>query len=87
MIRKIDEVGRVVLPAEYRRELGIKENDELRLILCHDGIKIEKPYSGCVFCGSAINLVGLGALFACRTCIERLYEAEEGDALYLILPE
>lgn len=82
MIRKVDELGRIVLPAEYREILNIHEKDELEISLKPDEITIRKPICGCHFCGAVVDLVRLGKDYVCRPCIERLYRAEVGEALY-----
>jgi AbrB family looped-hinge helix DNA binding protein len=44
IVRKIDDLGRVVIPAEYRRVLGIKEGDELEIELDNDRVSIRPRY-------------------------------------------
>jgi transcriptional pleiotropic regulator of transition state genes len=61
MTRKVDELGRIVLPAEYREALNIHEKDELEISLkAADEITIKKPVLGCHFCGAAVDLVRIG---------------------------
>ena len=38
--RKIDPLGRIVLPSEFRKELGVKEGEEVEMFLISDGIYI-----------------------------------------------
>ena len=45
VVRKVDEIGRYVLPIEIREKLGIKENDELCITTDNDFIKLEKKAS------------------------------------------
>ena len=40
IVRKIDDLGRIVVPAEMRRVLGIREGDELEIVLDGDHVKI-----------------------------------------------
>jgi len=84
MVRKVDELGRIVLPIEYRKALGIREKDSLELILEPDRISIKKTELGCHFCGAAVNLVNIGSEYVCRDCIDRLHGAKEGEVLYPI---
>ena len=44
LIRRIDDLGRVVVPKEIRRSLGIKEGDPLKIFTTRDGEIIFKPY-------------------------------------------
>lgn len=82
MMRKMDELGRIVLPVEYRDALNIHEKDELEISLKADEITIRKPILGCHFCGAAVDLVRIGNKCVCRPCIERLYHAKVGEVLY-----
>jgi transcriptional pleiotropic regulator of transition state genes len=82
MIRKVDELGRIVLPIEYRDALNIQEKDELEISLKTDEITIRKPILGCHFCGAAVNLVQIGNECVCKLCIERLHNARVGEVLY-----
>ena len=82
MIRKVDELGRIVLPAEYREALNIKAKDDVDLNLEKGKITIQKAVSGCHLCGAATNLVRMENEYFCRSCIQRLHEAKVGDVLY-----
>ena len=84
MRRKIDNLGRIVLPAKYRQELHIQKNDELDIHVSATEIIIKKPVPGCIFCNAALNLVRIDNLCVCRPCIERLHHAKTTDALYPI---
>ena len=52
MVRKIDDLGRIVVPAETRRLFNIHEGDELEIGVENDAIVIRKLEASCVFCGS-----------------------------------
>ncbi|MGD2051629.1 MAG: AbrB/MazE/SpoVT family DNA-binding domain-containing protein, partial [Acidimicrobiia bacterium] len=52
MVRKIDDLGRIVIPAETRRLFHIREGDELAISVDEDSIIIRKLEAACVFCGS-----------------------------------
>lgn len=82
MTRKVDELGRIVLPMEYRKALDIKERDEVDLALESDKITIQRPVLGCHFCNSVADLVQIGNEYVCRACIQRLHEAKTGEVLY-----
>lgn len=73
MIRKtVDQLGRIVLPAEYRRELHIESGEEIGITISANQIIIKKAGLGCDFCNSEETLAPIGNLHACRSCIERL---------------
>lgn len=71
-IRKIDELGRVVVPMEIRKILDIKEKDSLGISLVDNGIfiKKEKPY--CIFCNSISSLKNFNNKHICTNCIQKL---------------
>ena len=53
IIRKIDELGRIVLPIELRRTLDIAERDELEIYLDDDKVVLKKYEPSCIFCNSS----------------------------------
>ena len=57
IIRKVDELGRIVLPIELRRTLDIAERDELEIYMENDRIILQKFEPACVFCGSSRALL------------------------------
>jgi len=87
MIRKVDELGRIVLPIEYRQALNIKERDEIEITLNTNEITLKKYIFGCYFCGSAADLVRIGDKAACRSCGERICTAKDDEVLYPISVE
>lgn len=52
IVRKVDELGRIVIPMELRRTLGIGEKDALEIFVSSEGIILRKYAPGCVLCGS-----------------------------------
>ena len=60
IVRKVDELGRIVLPIEMRRTLDIAERDPLEIYVEGDGIVLKKVQSACVFCGKKHLFGGLG---------------------------
>ena len=72
IVRKVDELGRVVLPIELRRTLNIDIKDPLEIFVDGDGIVL-KPYRPCcVFCGEGDNTVSHMGKIVCKNCIEQL---------------
>ena len=45
--RKMDGTGRVIIPAEYRKYLNLKCDDNIEFIPCKEGILIRKAIQGC----------------------------------------
>ncbi len=75
IIRKVDELGRIVLPIELRRTLDIMERDELEIYLDHDRIILQKFEPSCIFCGSSHGLVQYRGKNICQDCIHNMRNA------------
>lgn len=71
-VRKIDELGRIVLPIEIRQCLDIKEKDSLNIFLKDDGIFIKKNVPSCTFCNSTSDLKHFNKKIICDSCINTL---------------
>jgi transcriptional pleiotropic regulator of transition state genes len=80
--RKVDRLGRVVLPAELRKELEISEGDLLEIAVDDDGrIVLEKVALRCVFCrrsAPAVELREFELQVVCSTCVEKLVADSDG---------
>ncbi len=72
MIRRVDELGRIVLPVEFRRNLNIEERDELEIYMETDRIVIEKFEPLCIFCSSSRDLVTYSGKNVCQSCIRKM---------------
>ena len=72
IIRRVDELGRVVLPIEIRRTLEISERDELEIFMDNDQIVLEKFHRSCVFCGEERSLVLFHGKTVCEECLREL---------------
>ena len=72
IIRKVDELGRIVLPIELRRVLDIAERDELEIYTENDRIILQKHQTSCVFCGGTHALTVYKDKHVCSTCIRNL---------------
>lgn len=75
MIRKIDGLGRVVLPIELRRALEIHEGDALEISVAEDAIVLRKAARACTFCGSHDDLIPFREKHICARCKEELSRA------------
>ena len=72
--RKIDDLGRLVLPVEIRRDLGIKEKDSLEIFIDEDRIVLQKYQPACSFCNNMDDIVLFEGKRICRNCIHKLKE-------------
>ncbi|MHB1419979.1 MAG: AbrB/MazE/SpoVT family DNA-binding domain-containing protein [Bacillota bacterium] len=68
IVRKVDELGRVVIPIELRRTLGIDEKDALEIYVDHERIILKKYEPACVFCGNAEEIQNYRGKNVCREC-------------------
>jgi len=72
--RKVDELGRIVLPIEIRRSLGIEERDALEIYLENDAIMLKKWHPNCVFCGSTEEVITYKEKYVCKNCLKSIKE-------------
>ncbi|MBQ8351156.1 MAG: AbrB/MazE/SpoVT family DNA-binding domain-containing protein [Clostridia bacterium] len=72
MVRKIDELGRIVLPIEIRNTLGIESRDSLEIFVEGDKIVLAKYQPTCLFCGNGQNVLYFHSKMICRDCLEQL---------------
>lgn len=72
IIRKVDELGRIVIPIELRRVLDIEERDELEIFMENDRIVLQKYEPSCVFCSSSLGLVSYRGKNVCQDCIRSM---------------
>jgi AbrB family transcriptional regulator, transcriptional pleiotropic regulator of transition state genes len=72
MVRKIDDLGRIVVPAETRRLFNIHEGDKLAITVENGGIVLRKLEASCVFCGATERLEDFEGRGVCSDCRMRL---------------
>ena len=72
IIRKVDELGRIVLPIELRRTLDIAERDELEIYMEGDRIILQKFEPSCIYCSSSRELVSYRGKNICQECIRSM---------------
>lgn len=72
VVRKIDELGRIVLPSELRRVFGIKEGDELEISVDGERVILEKRRDVCVFCSGDDPVIDFRGRSVCETCAQEL---------------
>ncbi len=68
MVRKIDDLGRIVVPAETRRLFNIHEGDQLTISVENDTIVLRKLDATCTFCGSTDSVTPFKGKGVCVTC-------------------
>jgi transcriptional pleiotropic regulator of transition state genes len=70
--RRVDALGRIVLPAELRRSLGITEGDQLDIRELDGTIVMAKHNDACALCASEEDLVAFRDRYVCSSCIAQL---------------
>lgn len=72
IVRKVDELGRIVLPIELRRTLDIDERDSLEIYVDNGTVVLRKFEPSCVFCNDSEDIVSYRGKSICRKCMEEL---------------
>lgn len=72
IVRKVDELGRVVIPIELRRTKDISEKDALEIFTEGDTIILKKYHPACIFCGQAKDVRNLKGKNVCPKCISEI---------------
>jgi len=72
IVRKVDELGRVVLPIDLRRTLDIAEKDALEIYVDGATIILKKYEPACIFCDNAKDITGYKGKNICSECLESL---------------
>lgn len=72
IVRKVDELGRVVIPIELRRTLGIGEKDALEIYVDGERIMLKKYEPACIFCGNADHVTYFKGKIVCNACISEI---------------
>lgn len=72
IVRKVDELGRIVLPIELRRTLEIAERDSLEIYVDGSTVILKKYEPACIFCNDAKDVVNYKGRNICRNCLEEM---------------
>lgn len=72
VVRKVDELGRVVIPIELRRTLGIAEKDGLEIFVDDEKIILKRYAPACIFCDSAEEINHYRGRNICSKCLDNL---------------
>ncbi|MCD3206801.1 AbrB/MazE/SpoVT family DNA-binding domain-containing protein [Clostridium botulinum C] len=75
VVRKVDQLGRVVLPKELRRILDIIENEtSMEIFIEGEQIILKKYQPACIFCGNARDVINYKGKNICKECLQKLKE-------------
>ena len=74
IVRKVDELGRIVLPIELSRTLGIEEKDRIEIFVDGESIILRKYQPACIFCDNAKDIINYKGKNICPDCIRAMNE-------------
>ncbi len=70
--RKLDELGRVVIPREIRENLKLEEKEPLAIYIEGSSIILRKYEQSCIFCGCSKNLIEFKNQYICSKCMKKV---------------
>ena len=70
VVRRLDELGRIVIPIELRRTLDLADRDCLEIFTEGGQIILQKYQPACIFCGEAKDIVNYKGKNICKCCME-----------------
>lgn len=72
IVRKVDELGRIVLPIELRKNLDINIKDPLEIYVEGSSVVLKKYLPACIFCMEATDVIQHEGKNICKNCIEKI---------------
>jgi looped-hinge helix DNA binding domain, AbrB family len=72
IVRKLDSLGRIVIPKEIRKVLGIDDGDSMEIIKVDNEVVVRKYIKGCIFCGSDKDVIEFNGAIVCDECRKAL---------------
>jgi transcriptional pleiotropic regulator of transition state genes len=79
IVRKVDELGRIVIPKETREQLNIAIKDPLEIFTDDETIVLKKYQPGCMFCGKIDDLHEIKDRMICSSCIQKILAEVEKE--------
>lgn len=77
IIRRVDELGRVVIPIEIRNQFNIVEKDSIEIYVQGSSIVLKKFEQNCIFCGNTNDLLSYNNKLICQNCASQIGKLEE----------
>ncbi|MDZ7672750.1 MAG: AbrB/MazE/SpoVT family DNA-binding domain-containing protein [Halanaerobiales bacterium] len=74
IVRKIDDLGRMVIPIELRKTMNINKKDPMEIFVEEDKIILKKYEPACIFCGSADDTFEYKGRTICSVCMDKMNE-------------
>ena len=79
IVRKVDELGRVVIPIEIRNKFDIAEKDPIEIYVDGSSIILKKYEPNCIFCGKPKNLIAYKDKLVCSKCAQKLSNLDNSE--------
>ncbi len=72
IVREIDDLGRIVIPSEIRKNLDLNRKDPMEIYLDGDMILLKKHMPCCIFCGEANDVILFKGKLVCKDCVREM---------------
>ena len=79
IVRRMDELGRVVIPMELRNQFKIAEKDTIEIFVDGSSIVLRKYEPNCIFCGSTKDLYEYNDKLICSKCAEKISDLKSKE--------
>lgn len=77
IIRRVDELGRVVIPIELRNKFNISEKDPIEIFVDGTSIILRKYEPNCIFCGTTKKLISYNNKLVCTKCADKIIKLSQ----------
>ena len=74
IVRKLDVLGRIVIPKELRTTLDLNETDPIEIFVEGNDIILRKYQPACIFCNDATDILQFGGKNVCKNCLAKMKE-------------
>ena len=72
IVRKLDQLGRIVIPKELRTTFDLKETDPIEIFVEGEDIILRKYQPACIFCNEATDVIQFEGKNVCKNCLEKM---------------
>ncbi len=79
IVRRVDELGRVVIPIEIRNKFAIYEKDPIEIFVDGSNIVLKKYEPNCIFCSATKKLVTYNDKLICTKCAEKINKLAQSN--------
>lgn len=80
IVRKIDDLGRMVIPIELRETMNIDKKDPMEIYVDGDKIILKKYEPACIFCGNADDTIDFKGRTICNDCLDNMQKVSDQES-------